>query len=186
MSTKYKGTTEGSVYFITCTIVDWIDLFTKRYYKEIIIESLKNCQKTKGLEIYGWCLMPSHLHMICTSETHKISDIMRDFKTFTSKQILKTIIEEPESRREWLLEQFSKACEHLKRNQKYKVWQNGYHAKEIWSAKFANQKLNYIHNNPVQEGIVECPEDYLYSSAKNYSGQRGEINVELLLPELSS
>ncbi len=182
----YKATTEeGSVYFITCTIVDWIDLFTRLSYKNIILESLEYCQKEKGLEIYGWCLMPSHLHILCSSDKVLMSDIMRDFKTYTSKKLIKTIEEEPESRREWLLEQFSKACAHLKRKQKYKVWQNGYHAKEVYSAKFANQKLNYIHENPIKEGYVENAEDYLYSSAKDYSGQKGLLKVELLIPELT-
>jgi len=186
MSTKYKATSEGSVYFITCTIVDWIDLFTRLSYKHIIIDSLEHCQKEKGLEIYGWCLMPSHLHILCASDQVLMSDMMRDFKKHTSKKLIATIKEEPESRREWLLEQFSKACSHLKQEQNYKVWQNGYHAKEVWSSKFANQKLNYIHNNPVEEGYVEVPEDYLFSSAKDYSGQKGLLKVELLLPELST
>ena len=185
MSTKYKATELDHVYFMTCTVVNWTDLFTKSNQKQLIVEALEYCQKEKGLEIHGWCLMPSHLHLIARSSTHKMSDVMRDFKKFTSKQILKMIIEEPESRREWLLEQFSKACDDLKRDQKYKVWQTGYHAKEVYSAKFAYQKLNYIHNNPVEEGFVDAPEDYLYSSAKNYSEQLGLLKVELLAPQLS-
>lgn len=107
-------------------------------------------------------------------------DIIRDFKTFTSKQIIKIIKEEPESRREWMLNYFKEACENLKRNQKYKVWQTGFHAEEISTQKFLEQKLDYIHNNPVKERIVELPEDYLYSSARNYADLESLFEVELL------
>ena len=110
---------------------------------------------------------------------------MRDLKKFTSKEIVRIIIEEPESRREWLLDQFSKACDGLKKEQKYKVWQTGYHAKEIYSAKFAYQKLNYIHNNPVEEGFADAPEDYLYSSAKKNSDQLRLLKVGFFAPTLS-
>ncbi len=180
MSTKYKATELETPYFITCTVVDWIDLFTRLNHKQIIVDSLEHCQKTKGLDVYGWCLMPSHLHIICSSDTHQLSDVMRDFKTFTSKELIKAVKGEPESRREWLLEQFSKAASTTKKEQKYKVWQNGYHAKEIITNEFAIQKLNYIHENPVKEGIVERAEDYIFSSARDYSGLNGKLKVEFL------
>lgn len=122
--------------------------------------------------------MSSHLHMICRAEGNAmLSDILRDLKTFTSKNIINQIQEEPESRREWMLEYFSKACLHLKRQQKFKVWQDGNQAKEIYSTSFLYEKLDYIHKNPVQELIVEKPEDYLFSSARNYAGQEGYLNV---------
>ena len=102
--------------------------------------ALKHCQYEKGLEIYGYCLMSSHLHLICKATNGFIlSDIMRDFKKFTSKKIIQTIINEPESRREWLLPLFEKACEHLKRNQKYKVWQEDYRAEIVESNWFIKQ-----------------------------------------------
>ncbi len=74
-----------------------------------------------------------------------------------------------ESRREWMLNVFEKFCEHLKRNQTYKVWQNGNHAEVIYSNRFFDQKLNYIHQNPVEEMIVTNAEDYLFNSARNYA-----------------
>ena len=100
--------------------------------------------------------------MICKGVAEfSVAEIMRDFKKFTSKQILKTLVEEPESRRDWMLKYFESACEHLKRDQKYKVWQTGYHAEILHSRKFLLQKLNYIHNNPVKARIVDEPEHYL-------------------------
>lgn len=184
MSTKYKVTDNERAYFITTTIVGWVDLFTRKNHRRAIIESLRYCQNHKGLEIYAYVLMPSHLHMLCSAKDgFSLTDIMRDFKKFTANKIIQNIKREPESRREWLLQIFSKACEHLKRDQVFKVWQNGFHAEMLLSNKFIFQKLNYIHNNPVADGIVEKPEDYLYSSARNYAGMDALLNVELLTRE---
>ena len=129
--------------------------------------------------------MPSHLQMLCRAvEGFNFSDIMRDFKKYTSRMIIQQIKEQPESRREWLLEIFSKACAHLKRDQEYKVWQDGYHAEEVFSNKFIYQKLNYIHKNPVNDGIVQKPDEYLYSSARNYADLDNLLEVVLIPPQL--
>lgn len=118
--------------------------------------------------------------MICKAEVGLLSDIIRDFKKFTAREIISTIEEYPESRREWMLDLFKKACEPLKRDQQYKVWQSGYHAESLITEKFIRQKLHYIHNNPVKARIVENPEDYLFSSARNYAGLNGELEVVLI------
>ena len=181
MSTKYKATTTDEAYFITITTVGWIDVFTRLNQKYVITNALQYCQNKKGLEIYAYCLMSSHLHLLCKGiDGFILSDIMRDFKKFTSKEIVKTIEEEPESRREWLLAYFEKSCEHLKRKQAYKVWQDGYHAEIVESNWFIKQKVNYIHNNPVKEKIVTLPEDYYFSSARNYAALDYELEVILL------
>jgi REP element-mobilizing transposase RayT len=180
MSTKYKATIPDSGYFVTITIVGWIDIFTRPEQKLALIESLRYCQKEKGLEIYAYCLLSSHLHMVCSTKTGRLADIMRDFKKFTSKKIIKIIEEYPESRKEWLLDYFQNACDHLKRDQKYKVWQTGYHAEMLFSGNFIKQKIKYIHNNPVKEEIVSKPEDYLYSSARNYAGLENHLDITLL------
>ena len=86
----------GEVYFVTDTVVDWVDIFTRPIFKHIIIESLQYCQKEKGLVIYAWVLMSNHMHMIVGANgVNKVSDIMRDFKKFTSKEILRTLLVEP-------------------------------------------------------------------------------------------
>jgi len=186
MSTKYRVHNNELAHFVTITTVGWIDVFTRLKQKENIVNSLRYCQNNKSLEIFGWCLMPSHLHMICKSGNQDIllSSIIRDFKKFTSKSIIKTIIEKPESRREWMLHYFLNECKHLKRTQKYKVWQDGYHAKEIFKPQFFNEKLNYIHNNPVIDKIVELPEDYMYSSARNYANLKSLIDIIEITPSL--
>ena len=181
MSTKYKATMPDASCFITITTVGWIDVFTRLSQKFVLINSLAYCQKKKGLEIYAYCIMSNHLHILCKAqEGYLLSNIVRDFKKFTSKRIIEKIINEPESCREWMLDYFSKACSHLKRDQQYKVWQNGYHAEICYSSKFIKQKLNYIHNNPVQDEIVEKPEDYIFSSARNYAELTNELDVTRL------
>ncbi|MDI1254991.1 MAG: transposase [Flavobacterium sp.] len=178
MSTKYKATTTEQAYFITITTVGWIDIFTRLNQKYNIINVLSYCQNNKRLEIYAYCLMSNHIHLLCKAvDGFVLSDVIRDFKKFTSKKIISTTIDEPESRREWLLDYFAKACEHLKRNQQYKVWQNGYHAEIVETNWFIKQKVNYIHFNPVKEKIVALPEDYYFSSARNYSGLENDLEV---------
>lgn len=181
MSTKYKATTTEEAYFITITTVGWIDVFTRLNQKYNIINALNYCQKNKGLEIYAYVMMSNHLHLLCKATNgFVLSDIIRDFKKFTSKKILQTINEEPESRREWMLEYFQKACQHLKREQQFKVWQDGYHAELVETNLFIKQKVNYIHNNPVKDKIVNEPEEYYFSSARNYAGLENELDVIML------
>jgi len=169
MSDKYKIYDPDKAYFLTLTVVGWIDIFTRKNHKLLIVKSLQYCQKEKGLIIFGWCLMPSHLHLIASSDgKYKLSDILRDFKKFTSKKLVEQIFQEPESRRDWILHYLEQAGKNIKRVEKYKFWQDGNHAEIIYSTDFFYQKLKYIHQNPIKEMIVQNPEDYLFSSARNY------------------
>ncbi len=88
MSTKYKATEVDVAYFITITVVGWIDIFTRLRQKYVIVNALKYCQKHKGLEIYAYCIMSSHIHLLCkANETALLSNVIRDFKTYTSKKL---------------------------------------------------------------------------------------------------
>ena len=181
MSTKYKATEISQAYFITITTIGWIDVFTRLPQKHLIIDALKYCQKNKGLVVFAYFLMHSHLHLFCRADGDlTLSEIMRDFKKYTSKKIIQTIQDEPESRREWLLEYFSKACEHLSRPQQYKVWQDGYHAEEIFSNHWIKEKIKYIHENPVKEKIATEAENYYFSSARNYADLDSALDVEVV------
>ncbi|RZJ34837.1 MAG: transposase [Flavobacterium sp.] len=181
MSTKYKATTPDEAYFITITTVGWIDVFTRLRQKTNLIKALEYCQQHKCLEIYAYCIMTSHVHLLCkVTEGFLLSDVIRDLKKFTSKQIIKTIVEHPESRREWMLTYFQEACIHLKRKQQYKIWQDGYHAEIVRTNWFLKQKVDYIHNNPVAEKIVVLPEDYYFSSARNYAGLDNDLLINIL------
>lgn len=172
---------EGKAHFVTLTVVDWVDVFTRKNHKMAIVESLKYCQQHKGLEIFAWCLMTNHLHMIIRAkDDYKLSDILRDFKKYTSKEILRLIQEEPESRKKWLLDRFEFAGRFNPKIKNFKFWQDGNHPVELYSAEFTKQKLQYIHNNPVEEMFVENSHEYLFSSARNYADLDGLIDVVLI------
>ena len=181
MSEKYKFYNEEGIYFITPTIVSWIDLFTRKAYSELVLDSLKYCQKEKGLIVHAWCIMPSHLHLIISKTgREKLSSIVRDFKKFTSKSIIEEIENINESRKEWLLREFKAAGMPLKRNKNYKVWQDGNHPIELDTNKMLEQRLSYLHNNPVEHSIVLRPEDYVFSSAIDYCGGKGLLDIDMI------
>ena len=171
MSTGYKIVDQEALHYITFQVVNWVDLFTRQVYRDIVIDSLKFCQTNKGLEIYAFVIMSNHIHILLRSNIGKLSDTIREFKSFTAKQILLAIEMEQESRRDWMLNLFEFAAKQHKRNEKFQVWTHENHAELIYSDKFIFQKINYIHENPVRAGIVENPEDYLYSSACDFAGK---------------
>jgi REP element-mobilizing transposase RayT len=177
MSRNYKFHNPEGVYFVSFAVVEWLDVFTRNEYKNILVESLQHCQKEKGMEIFAWCIMSSHIHLVFRSTKQKPELILRDFKRFISKVVVKSIIDNPkESRKEFLLEQFYKAGEKSSNVTKYQFWRHDNKPIELWSNKVIDEKINYIHNNPVEEGLVYCSEEYVYSSAKDYSGERGILN----------
>jgi len=181
MSDQYQARNPEGIYFLTFTIVDWVDIFTRSSYKEIILDSLRYCQSNKGLILYAYCLMTNHIHLIASvSGSTKLFEIVRDFKKFTNRAIIEEINSGNESRKKWLLNKFEFAGKYLTRVENYKVWKDGYHAVELISPEFTYQKLNYIHQNPVRAGIVSEPEHYIYSSASNYYNLGGPIDIELL------
>ena len=172
MSRKYKFHNPDGVYFVSFAVQGWVDVFTRNEYKDILIENLKYCQKHKGLEIFAWCIMTNHLHlMVRAEEGYLLQDILRDYKKFTSKAIVKAISENyRESRKEWLLEQF-------KTEQGYRFWRADNKPIELWSNSVIDQKIDYIHQNPVEDGLVFRAEDYVYSSATDYAGEKGLLGV---------
>ena len=137
----------------------------------------------KGLEIYGWCIMTSHVHMIVSSHKDPLPNIMRDMKIFTSKALKLAIKDHPaESRKEWMLWLMERAGKGNSNNVKFQLWQQDNHPVALRDLKMAHQKLEYIHYNPVEAGLVEKPEDYLYSSARSYCGMKSLIDVLLIEP----
>ena len=179
MSTKYKFREKTGAYFVSFATVNWIDVFTRDAYFWNIIESLDFCRKNKAMEIYGYCIMPSHVHLIFRSGNGDPSGLMRDFKGFTSKKMLQTIEENPqESRREWMLWMMERAGKKNSNVKHRQFGQQDNHPIEIWSLKVFEQKLNYIHQNPVESAIVTDPIDWKYSSARNY-GNNDQTVLEM-------
>jgi len=179
--------TNGS-YFLTLTVVDWIDVFTRKNHKDVIIESLRYCIQNKGLSVYSYCLMPNHLHLVVnTNGNSELKDVIRDFKKFSAKKVINQIKNEPESRREWMLQQFEKAGRESSKHKSYKFWQAGNHAIELYNERFTWGKINYIHNNPVKAGFVNQAHEWKYSSASNYCNQESLLTeVFCLTPQLQT
>jgi putative transposase len=177
MSEKFKARNHEGLYFITTTIVDWVDLFTRPTYKHIIVDSLNYCVTHKGLKIHAWVLMSNHIHLIASCE-NDLASVMRDFKSFTSKQFSKAIDTAEESRKDWLLGKFRFAANRDLRSKDFKIWKDGYHPVELGSNEMIDQKMDYIHDNPVRQEIVFLPEHYLYSSARDYCGEKGLVEIE--------
>lgn len=170
MKPGQKHTIKGNnSYFLTLTVVDWIDVFSRKVYCDIILDSLKYCIKTKGLNVYAFVITSNHLHLIVNcNEPFQLKDAIRDFKKFTAKQIIAEIQNGIESRKEWLLKLFIEAGNSTSKNKTYKFWQTGNHAIELCSPEFSWRKIEYIHQNPVRAGLVEKSVDWLNSSARNY------------------
>ena len=183
MSTNYKFREQDQLYFVSFAVAGWIDLFVRNEYRQIILESWKHCQLNKGLDIYGWCIMTSHIHMIIGSNKNKLEDIMRDMKRHTSEK-LKAAIQSnsQESRREWMLKMMEQAGRANSNNSNFQLWRQDNHPILLYDHKILHQKLDYIHNNPVEAGFVEKSEDYLYSSARDYYGLPGLIDILLVDP----
>ena len=170
---------QNAMYFLTFTVTDWIDTFTRKEYKIEIVNSLNYCIQHKGLIVFAWYLMSNHLHLVCkANDGFRISEIIRDFKKFTSKSIVKLVSEIPESRKEWMLYRFEFAGKFDNRIKNYKFWQETNHAVLLDNNEMIDQRINYTHENPVRAFIVSEPQDYLFSSARDYSGEKGYVTVQ--------
>src|SRR4051812_36390926 len=170
----YKIRNQAAIHFLTFTVVDpiaigWVDVFTRKDYRDIVLDSIRHCQSDRGLWLHCWCIMSNHMHLIASATSGDLSDIIRDFKKFTSTQLVSAIAaNERESRKSWMLRVFSEQGSNNSRNSKNQFWRQDNHPIELYSPLFVAQKMNYIHNNPVEAGIVRQPWDYLYSSAIDY------------------
>lgn len=183
MSKKYKFKDNSKTYFVTFTVINWIDLFIRNEYRDILLDSLKFCQQQKELEIYGWCIMTSHVHLIIGSKGKPLPDIMRDLKRHSAETLHKSIMSHPqESRREWLLWMMQRAGK--KHHKSFQLWQPESHPIELSNNYMAHQKLTYIHNNPVSTGFVVKAEEWMYSSATDYYGGKGLLEIIQLEPLL--
>jgi REP element-mobilizing transposase RayT len=181
MSTGYQIKDQKGIHFLTFQIVDWIDIFTRKIYKDILIDSFKFSIENKGFQLFAYVIMSNHVHIIAQGSEGKLSENIRDIKKFTSVKILETIQQIPESRKDWILERFRYNASLRTVNKNYQVWTHENHAILIYSNLFIKEKIEYIHNNPVKAGIVEKPEDYLYSSARNYASLNALIDIPLLI-----
>jgi putative transposase len=180
---SHKILDQQGLNFLTLTIVGWIDIFARKKYRDLVIDSLRYCQKEKGLHVHGYVIMTNHIHLVVRADGQQpLSEVIGDFKSFTATTIMKDLENNvQESRREWLLYIFGFFAKINKRKTAHQLWTTDNHPIALFSQKVIQQKLNYIHLNPVRAGWVKWPQHYLYSSASNYleNGQ-GILEVELL------
>ena len=147
MSSKYKFKNPDGIYFVSFAEVGWIDVFTRNIYKDIVLDSIKHCQKEKGLIVHAWVIMTSHIHLIISKNgTWLLEDIMRDMKKFTSFKLFGAIMENiQESRREWMLRLFEEHGRANPNNTKFQFWQQDNHPIQLSSNEMMDQRLDYIH-----------------------------------------
>ena len=178
MSRKYKFRDSDKLYFVSFAVVYWIDLFIRDEYKKVVLDSWQYCMANKGMELYGWCIMTSHIHIIIGSHGDKLEKIMQNMKRHTSEMLHKTIKNHKgESRKEWMLPLLEKFGTQNKNNKGFQFWQQHNKPIEIWSQEVFDQKLSYIHYNPVASGFVGQPEHWLFSSARNYAKMPAPIQI---------
>lgn len=166
------------LYFITTTAASHRPIFQRDVVKHILVDSMNYMRVSGWINLYAFVIMPNHIHLITRFlSDHQISDVMREFKKHTSKQIIRQFQAEDNQS---ALTMLRKAANDIP-GQEFKVWEHGYDARDIFSPDFLQQKLDYIHFNPCrpQWKLVEQPEDYPWSSARYYyAGKTAIINID--------
>ena len=171
--TRYKIYEPTHPHFITCTILHWIPIFTNKDSVQIVIDSLKYLQKEDNLKIYAYVILENHIHLVASS--NDIAKSMQKFKSYTAKELLKLLKTKNITT---LLEQFAFYKKRHKKHTEYQIWQEGIQPKLIQTEKMMLQKIEYIHQNPVKRGFVDEAEHWRYSSARDYLGMDGLIEIE--------
>ena len=169
---RYRVRQEPCPHFLTATVNHWLPLFTRQQTVNIVLDSWRFLQREAGLVIYGYVILENHLHLIAKSEN--LSRDIQRFKSFTAREIIAYLESRGSSRLLELLALFKRSH---KTESRYQVWEEGSHPQLIESEIMMRQKLDYIHQNPVKRGYVDQPEHWRYSSARNYAGQEGLIEV---------
>ena len=175
MRSKYKIHDQEGVYFITSTVVEWIPIFTSKPYFDILVSSIQYCQEYYDLAVFAWVILENHFHMVCTAL--ELSKVMQSLKRHTAKML---ILQLEEDRKKWILDLLKFYKKRHKTESEYQFWQEGVHPQLITSIEMLNQKIEYVHFNPVKRGYVTEPEHWVYSSACDYSGKKGIVEIQPL------
>ncbi len=181
MGESYQISDQSEAYYMTFQVMGWADVFTRKDYRDIILQSFIHCRKEKGMLLRAYVIMSNHVHVIMQSSQGDLSGLVRDFKKYTSKQILKAISKNKyKSRRQWLEIIFKYHTKLYERAREVQFWTYENHAVEMNTTDKMQSRLNYIHLNPVRYGLVDKEAEYLYSSARNYYGIKGLIEKDLI------
>jgi putative transposase len=169
---RYRVQSDPCPHFLTATVNYWLPLFTRPETVDIILDSWRFLQRDTNFQIYGYVILAYHLHLIAASDN--LSHDMQRFKSYTAKQIIAHLEQRRSAKLLELLAFFKRAH---KQETTYQVWEESNHPQIIESEAVMRQKLDYIHYNPVKRGYVDQPEHWRYSSARDYAGQEGLIEV---------
>jgi len=156
-------------HFVTSTVVYWIPIFCRDDYFRALADSMCYCEENKGLRIHGQVIMPNHCHMVCSQVEGKLSDVMRDMKKHTAKVLAAML--EADGRTTWLAAMRRAAGA----QGGVRVWDEAFHPEQVYSKEFLQQKLDYMHANPVRAGYVVDPCEWKYSSAGFYYRDRESV-----------
>nr|WP_298109748.1 transposase [uncultured Pseudomonas sp.] len=169
---RYCVTEPDQPHFLTCTAQEWLPLFTRPALVQILLDCWRYQQANQGLLLYGYVVLENHLHYL--AQAPDMGKSISSFKSFTARKI----IDHLKSRNaEQLLQRLRFAKRAHKRDRVYQLWQEGVHAELVRSDVVMRQKLDYIHANPVRRGYVDLPEHWRYSSARNYAGEAGLLEI---------
>lgn len=160
-------------HFLTCTVVEWLPVFTRPDAVQIVLDSWRYQRTHDGLRLYGYVILENHLHFV--AQAPRLDKCVSSFKSFTAARLIE-LLEASNAERLLTRLRFAK-CAH-KRDREYQFWQEGVHAEMVFSEAVMREKLDYIHRNPVKRGYVDLPEHWRYSSARDYSGQKGLMEVD--------
>jgi REP element-mobilizing transposase RayT len=163
MRSRYRVHEPHCAHFITTTVVEWLPVFTTSARCDILVQSFEYCRKNKGLKIYAWVILDNHIHAIVAAP--ELTRVITDFKRHTAQRILDQLEKE---KCEWLLNQFRHFRLPHKVESIHQFWQEGFHPQAIANDQMMDQKLDYVHGNPVQRGLMAGAEHWRYSSAHEW------------------
>ena len=169
---RYRFGEEYLPHFMTSSIVAWLPAFSYPEYAEIVLDSWRLLQSERKIKILAWVMLENHIHWIAAGP--ELSQRVREFKSYTATTILKAM-----ERRgaKTLLQELKYFKLRHKTDQRHQFWQEGSHPQAISSAKIMWQKVEYIHNNPLRRRYVRDPTHWCYSSASDYAGIPGLLDV---------
>jgi len=156
------------------TVVGWLPIFANREVADIILNSIRYLQEEKNAKLYAYVIMKNHLH--CVIQSDELTKVIQSFKSYTARAIIDYFTERQNI---VILKKLKQNKLSYKTKSEYQVWQEGSHPEEITTDAMMNQKVEYIHSNPVRSGYVEEASSWSYSSAQNYEGKQGLLNVEI-------
>ena len=170
---RYVITEPDKPHFLTCTVMEWLPVFTRPDAAGIVLDSFSHLRSQEGLRLYGYVVLENHLHFI--AQAPRLDKCVSSFKSFTAMRLIKLL---EQHRVERILARLRFAKRAHKRDREYQFWQEGAHAEMVFNDEIMRQKLDYIHYNPVKRGYVDLPEHWRYSSARDYLGDAGLIEID--------